>query len=190
MTVTRRAAELDARFSDPGASATPWEAVERVIEESELFWISTVRPDGSPHVTPLPTVWRDGALYFCTGADEQKGVNLARNPQCALVTGTNVWKSGLDVVVEGRARRVSDDGRLRELAHAWETKYQGEWHFDVTDGAFHHDAGVALVFEVAPAKVLAFAKGEFAQTRFRFRRESSSVTRPVSGPTRRGEDRE
>jgi len=32
----------------------------------------------------------------------------------------------------------------------------------------HHDAGHAIVFEVAPVKVLAFAKGVFAQTRYRF----------------------
>ena len=34
---------------------------------------------------------------------------------------------------------------------------------------FHHDdGGSAAVFEVAPTKVLAFAKGRFAQTRYRF----------------------
>jgi hypothetical protein len=38
----------------------------------------------------------------------------------------------------------------------------------VANGAFQGDAGEALVFEVAPAKILAFAKGEFAQTRYRF----------------------
>jgi hypothetical protein len=30
------------------------------------------------------------------------------------------------------------------------------------------DGGSAVVFEVAPTKVLAFAKGRFAQTRYRF----------------------
>jgi nitroimidazol reductase NimA-like FMN-containing flavoprotein (pyridoxamine 5'-phosphate oxidase superfamily) len=162
------ATELDRRFSDPAASPTAWEEIQRVIEGSELFWISTVRADGRPHVTPLPAVWQDGAIYFCTGADEQKGVNLARNPNCALTTGNNAWKSGLDVVIEGTAVRVTDEPRLSRLAEAWETKYHGEWHFEVANGAFHHEAGEALVFEVVVAKVLAFSKGEFAQTRFRF----------------------
>jgi nitroimidazol reductase NimA-like FMN-containing flavoprotein (pyridoxamine 5'-phosphate oxidase superfamily) len=161
-------AELDARFSDPEASATSWEHVRDVLESAELFWISTVRTDGRPHVTPLPTVWRDTALYFCTGPTEQKAVNLAATPYCVLTTGDNRWKAGLDVVVEGTARRVTDDSLLRELATAWESKYAGDWHFDVAGGAFHHEAGEAHVFEVRPRKVLAFAKGEFAQTRFRF----------------------
>ena len=43
MTAAIPAAELDARFSDPNASATPWERVEHTIDGAELFWISTVR---------------------------------------------------------------------------------------------------------------------------------------------------
>jgi hypothetical protein len=161
-------AELDVRFSDPDAKPTPWDDTRRAIASAELFWISTVRADGRPHVTPLPAVWQDNKLHFCTGATEQKGVNLARNADCILTTGTNVWKQGLDVVVEGTANRVTDDARLQRLAAEWESKYQGDWHFDVADGVFRHDAGEALVFEVVPAKVLAFAKGDFAQTRYRF----------------------
>ena len=101
MAETEPIAELDTRFSDPDAPASSWAEVRDAIEEAELFWISTVRPDGRPHVTPLPTVWHDGAVYFCTGAGEQKGVNLARNDHCALTTGNNAWKSGLDIVIEG-----------------------------------------------------------------------------------------
>src|SRR5437764_4246190 len=88
MTTAIPAAELDARFSDPNASATPWERVEHTIDGAELFWISTVRSDGRPHVTPLPAVWVDGSLYFCTGAEEQKCVNLARNANCVLTRGS------------------------------------------------------------------------------------------------------
>jgi nitroimidazol reductase NimA-like FMN-containing flavoprotein (pyridoxamine 5'-phosphate oxidase superfamily) len=162
--------ELDPRYSDPEATATSWAAVHEVLESAELFWISTVRSSGRPHVVPLPAVWRDGALYFCTGPEEQKAVNLVVNDACVLTTGTNVWKSGLDVVVEGRARRVTDETRLEALAAAWASKYEGDWQFEVRDGAFQHGPGEAYVFEVSPSKVIAFAKGEFAQTRFRFTR--------------------
>jgi nitroimidazol reductase NimA-like FMN-containing flavoprotein (pyridoxamine 5'-phosphate oxidase superfamily) len=160
--------ELHAGFSDPGATPTPWEDVVGVLDSAELFWISTVRTDGQPHVTPLPAVWHDGALYFCTGPGEQKAVNLLANDACALTTGNNRWKAGLDVVVEGRADRVTDDAHLRVLAAMWSTKYHGDWEYEARDGAFHHTVGMAHVFEVRPRKVLSFAKGDFAQTRFRF----------------------
>jgi nitroimidazol reductase NimA-like FMN-containing flavoprotein (pyridoxamine 5'-phosphate oxidase superfamily) len=162
-------AELDSRYSGEGAVAPAWSEAEALLSEAELFWISTVRPDGQPHVTPLPAVWAAGALHFSTGPEERKARNLALNPRVVLTTGTNTWNKGYDLVVEGEARRVSDDGRLRELAEAWEDKYGSFWHFEVREGYFHHGPGRALVFAVAPRTVFGFGKGEpFSQTRWRF----------------------
>ncbi|MER7174963.1 pyridoxamine 5'-phosphate oxidase family protein [Streptomyces mesophilus] len=161
--------ELNAGYSDESAVAVEWARAEALLVEAELFWISTVRPDGRPHVTPLPAVWRDGKLHFCTGAQERKALNLAANPQLVLTTGNNTWNKGFDVVVEGAAVRVTDDARLRTLAAAWECKYGSFWHFEVNDGCFEHGAGKALVFEVAPRTAFGFGKGEpFSQTRWTF----------------------
>lgn len=164
------APEQDVRFGDPAAPATPWADALSVLEQAELFWISSVRDDGRPHVTPLPAIWHEDRLHFCTGQDEQKALNISRNPQVALTTGCNRWKEGLDLVVEGTAVRITDDRHLRTLADLWRGKYQGDWEFTVEDAMFHHDGGAAIVFEVVPVKVLAFAKGGFAQTRYRFER--------------------
>jgi general stress protein 26 len=161
--------KFDERFSAPDAGATPWDEVARVLDHAELYWITTVRADGRPHVTPLIGVAHDGAMYFCTGLDEQKARNLEHNPQLALTTGNNTWAEGLDVVVEGRAVRITDDDALQELADAYEAKYGSVWHFDVGDGAFRHgDGGVAGVFRIEPSKVLAFAKDPHGQTTYRF----------------------
>jgi general stress protein 26 len=161
--------EQDIRFGDPESPPTPWADALHVLETAELFWISTVRSDGRPHVTPLPAVWSDARLHFCTGPAEQKAVNIARNPHVALTTGTNRWKEGLDLVVEGSAVQVTQKSRLQTLADLWRSKYHGDWDFDVDQKMFRSDdGGSAVVFEVAPTKVLAFAKGRFAQTRYRF----------------------
>lgn len=161
---------LDQRFSDPDADATSWDAARQALETAEMFWISTVRADGRPHVTPLVAVWAGGALYFCTGDAEQKAVNLGANPHVVLTTGCSDWEGGLDVMVEGDAVQVTDDGTLRRLAQAWTTKWDGRWQYQVRDGYFRHPAGEEpiLVFGVSPAKVLAFTKGTFTHTRHRF----------------------
>lgn len=166
-------AELDPRFSSDGASPKQWGEAQGELANSEVFWVSTVRPDGRPHVTPLISVWLDGALYFCTGADERKAKNLARNPHCILMTGCNSLNEGLDVVVEGDAMQVRDEDKLARIAEAYVSKYGEDWRFGVADGAFvhqgAHERSVALVYEVAPATVFGFAKGaEFSQTRWRF----------------------
>ena len=162
--------ELDQRFSEPGAEPTSWDETDRALREAQLFWISTVRRDGRPHVTPLVAVWDDGALHFCTGPEEQKAVNLEANPNVALTTGCNGWQDGLDVVVEGLAERVTDTARLSELARAWREKWDGSWEFEPVEEGFRHtdDEGIAHVFAVRPAKVLAFGKGGFSHTRHAF----------------------
>jgi general stress protein 26 len=160
--------EIDTRFSEPGAAPTTWDEAARILDDAQLFWITTVRADGRPHQSPLVAVRHGGALYFCTGADEQKARNLGANAAVILTTGCNTWDRGLDVVVEGEAVRVTDDALLRELAAAWATKWDGSWQYDVRDGAFHHESGAALVFSVTPAKVLAFGKGSFTHTRHTF----------------------
>ncbi|MEV6761245.1 pyridoxamine 5'-phosphate oxidase family protein [Streptomyces sp. NPDC051105] len=158
---------LDARYSSPGIRAQDWSEAEKLLTGAELFWISTVRPDGRPHVTPLLAVWHDGALHFGTGPGEHKARNLAGNPHVVLTTGANSWAKGYDLTVEGEAVRVTDDGRLRELAAAWEAKYGPAWHYEVADGCFQHGPGRALVFAVRPRKVLGFGKGEpFSQTKW------------------------
>ncbi len=159
--------ELDPRFSDPGAEPTSWEATVAALRDAELFWITTVRGDGRPHVTPLVAVWHGDALHFCTGPGEQKALNLAANPRVALTTGCSTWDEGLDLVVEGEATRVTDSGTLTALASAWRQKWDGRWHFEAADGGFHHQGGEGLahVFAVHPTKILAFGKGAFTQTR-------------------------
>ncbi len=148
-----------------------WDETRRALEGAELFWISTVRRDGRPHITPLVAVWLDDAIHFCTGPTEQKAVNIAHNPRVILMTGCNAWDEGLDVVVEGKATRVMEESQLERLAKAWATKWDGRWKYEVGDGAFRHSYpvnGEALVFAVAPEKILAFGKGTFSQTRHQF----------------------
>lgn len=167
--MTGPATRFDGRFSDPAAEATPWEEARAALERAELYWLTTVRADGRPHVTPLIGVHHDGAMHFVTGIGEQKFRNLEHSRKVALTTGTNTWAAGLDVVVEGEAVRITDTAELQRIADAIEAKYGAVWHFDVAGDAFGgqgEDPG--HVFRVEPSKVLAFAKEPHAQTSYRF----------------------
>ncbi|GGW31180.1 pyridoxamine 5'-phosphate oxidase family protein [Streptomyces xantholiticus] len=161
--------ELDTRFSDPKASAADWSDAAAQLRDAEVFWLTTVRPDGRPHVTPLIAVWHDESLHFCTGPGERKAKNLRENQEVVLTTGVPSLSEGYDVVVEGEAVRVTDEPTLRALADAYAHKYGPDWTFTVGDGVFVHEAGEALVFRVAPRTAFGFAKGDpFGQTRWRF----------------------
>lgn len=160
-------ATLVAEFSDPTATPLPWTEAVAVLESSEMFWLSTVRRDGRPHVAPLPGMWLDGNLHFCTGDHEQKARNLEANALCAMTTGTPAFRSGIDVVVEGSAYRVTSQETLERLAVLWRDKLG--WEYAVGDGVFLDtlsDGHAAVVFAVEPTKILAFTKAPYSQTRY------------------------
>ena len=163
---------LDQRYSDAAATAVTWAETQVILQAAELSWLSTVRADGRPHVTPLVAVWVDDTLYFHTGAEEQKFVNLRANPYVVLTTGCNRWDDGIDVVVEGKATHVTDERVLRHVAVAFATKWDGRWQLAVRDGRFYNgnsDNWPSEVFAVAPTKVFAHAKGQpFGATTHRF----------------------
>jgi general stress protein 26 len=160
---------VDERYSEPGAAPVSWSDTCAVLATAELFWLSTVRTNGQPHVTPLVGVWVDDALHFTTGGDEQKAANLRANSRVALTTGCNDWRGGVDVVVEGSAVLVTDQLVLERLCEAWLTKWDGSWQYSARDGhMFHREGFEVLAYSVIPSKVLAFAKGPFCHTVHRF----------------------
>ena len=162
-------AELEPQFSSDDATPTPWAEARERLEKAKVYWLSTVRPDGRPHVTPIASVWLDNALYFSTGQTERKAKNLALNPHCVITTGCNVLE-GLDLVVEGGAARVTDEARLQRLADGYAEKYDQLFRFTVRDGAFYGEGSESevLVYELAPTMAYGFGKGTFSQTRWRF----------------------
>jgi hypothetical protein len=162
-------------FSQPDATPTPWSAGLDQVSAADTYWLSTARPDGRPHVTPLVAVWHGEAIWFCTGPEERKAKNLAENPSCLLTTGrSDLVDGGLDVVLEGEAEQVTVDAELEPIAAAFAAKYGTEiWDYTVDDGAFVHRgfAGPVIVFRVRPVRGLGFRKGDsFSQTTWIFPR--------------------
>lgn len=162
--------ELDPRFSDPAAVPRPWTEVHEQLVDAELYWLTTVRPDARPHVTPLIGLWRGDHAVIISGAGERKVANLESNPRCVLTTGSNSLREGLDVVVEGTASPITEPKELEAIAAAYIEKYGPDWTFTVRDGELRQEhAGRPLAFRIEPVVVFGFGKGEpYSQTRFGF----------------------
>ena len=158
-------------FSSPNATPTEWSQARDELAGAEVYWLSTVRPDGRPHVTPLLAIWLKGALYFCTGSDERKAKNLSENHNCVLTTGHSTL-DGLDLVIEGTAEIVTGHAELGHVANTYESKYGS--HFAPPDGTWSGLGDVirraeVLVYRVAPGTGFGFGKGgRFSQTRWSF----------------------
>ena len=90
-------------------------SAEQVQAHPDTIWLATTRPDGRPHVTGIGALWVDDKFYFTSGPETRKSRNLAENPECVL----SVALTGLDLVVEGRAERVTDAATLQRLAQCY-----------------------------------------------------------------------
>ena len=87
-------------------------ALEGAKAQQFTPFLATVRPDGRPHGAGVGAVWQDDKVYFVSGPGTRKSRNLAENPDCSVAFAL----PGIDLVVEGRAKRVTDAGTLSRLA--------------------------------------------------------------------------
>lgn len=116
------------------APETP-ELVKRLARE-RIVWMCTLRPDGSPHVTPVWFVHRDGAWWVGTDGRSVKVRNVTADPRVSLA----VEGGAAPVVAEGHARVRRDFPDA--VVAAFADKYDG---WDVT---IPYGPGGRVLFEV------------------------------------------
>ncbi|HYS34434.1 MAG TPA: pyridoxamine 5'-phosphate oxidase family protein [Pseudonocardiaceae bacterium] len=114
-------------------SPVDWAAVEARLDRGltlapdsggegrQACWLTTINPDGSPHVNGIGALWVDGTFCFVTGERSRKGRNLARGPRCAM----SVSMDESDLVVEGTAEQVTDPTAVATIGPGGATG----WHF-------------------------------------------------------------
>jgi hypothetical protein len=78
-------------------------------------WLTTIDPDGSPHITGIGAIWLEDAFWFQTGERTRKGLNLARDARCALAVATHDF----DLTVKGQADKITDPAVVADLAARW-----------------------------------------------------------------------
>ncbi|HET9382761.1 MAG TPA: PPOX class F420-dependent oxidoreductase [Streptomyces sp.] len=87
--------------------------------------LSTVRADGSPHVTPIWFLLDGDDLVFNTGESTVKGRNLARDGRVALCVDDDRPPFAF-VVLQGHARLSEDLTEVRQWAARIAARYMGE----------------------------------------------------------------
>jgi hypothetical protein len=90
-------------------------------------WLTTVNPDGVPHVTPVGVIQIGGVRYFNSGPGTRKSRNIAANPRCVV----SIAIEPFDLVIEGSAERVTDSDELDSVAatfvkHGWPAQVDGD----------------------------------------------------------------
>ena len=162
-----------------GTPAIEWARVRQVLDtqvteapgtggpDRHTFWLTTINPDGSPHVMPLGVITVEGTWYFTSGPGTRKSRNIARDPRCVVSVATHPF----DLVVEGTAERVVNATELQTVADAYAA--QG-WPASVAGEALTAEYSAPSagpppwnVYRVVPSTVFALGTAEpYGATRF------------------------
>jgi hypothetical protein len=84
-------------------------------ESPRTSWLATTLPDGRPHLMPLIAFWIDGALHIVAGEGTRKARDLLADGRCVIGMSSTTLPS-IDLVVEGHADPLTDDGAVRRIA--------------------------------------------------------------------------
>jgi PPOX class probable F420-dependent enzyme len=61
--------------------------VDALLDRESVVWLSTVRPDGRPHLIPIWFWWDGTAVLFASKPEACKVANLRANAHCMLAIG-------------------------------------------------------------------------------------------------------
>ncbi|MCU4742915.1 pyridoxamine 5'-phosphate oxidase family protein [Natronoglomus mannanivorans] len=127
-TGTRGRPHTEDSYGIPASSQglLPWGFVEETLAADRSYWVTTVRPDGQPHVRPTWGVCVDGTFH-CGGGEKTRWVrNLASDP--AIV----VHRESADevVIVEGQARRIDEETAEADLLERLDAAYERKYGVD------------------------------------------------------------
>jgi PPOX class probable F420-dependent enzyme len=103
-------------------------------------WLSTVRPDGRPHLVPIWFVWVRDRFYICTEGKSVKVKNVAATPRASVA----LEDGNRPVIAEGVAA-VLDRPYTEDVVAAFKDKYQ--WDIS-TDNSYN------VLIEIIPEKWL------------------------------------
>jgi len=121
----------------------PWEWARERLSRSHNYWLTTTRPDGTPHTMPVWGVWFGRAWYCSTSSTSRKARNLAQNPLC-VVCNEDAAEA---VILEGLARQLSPS----EVPQAMSAAYKAKYGWDLQGSTF----------EVRPRAVFAMPEQQF-----------------------------
>jgi hypothetical protein len=114
------AVQAPPNYSFPDDGPLPWSFAESRLIAARNYWLSTSRPDGRPHVTPVWGVWVDGAVYFDGPPVTRWSRNLHTNPAISM----HLESAEEVVILEGQAEDLTTDAETgARIVDAWTSKY-------------------------------------------------------------------
>jgi nitroimidazol reductase NimA-like FMN-containing flavoprotein (pyridoxamine 5'-phosphate oxidase superfamily) len=123
--------------------------VADLIQRERVCRVATAGEGGMPHLVPVCQVVADGKIYFASGDDGRKVLNVKANPRIAVTVDlySEAWAHSRGAMVQGRAALIDRGPRFRKirgLLYAKYPQYPDEAALDESD---------SVIVEVTPTRV-------------------------------------
>lgn len=127
-------------------------ALADLIQWERVCRVATVGERGIPHVVPVCHVLANGKIYFASGNDAKKVLNLKTNPRVTVTIDlySDNWANLKGVMVQGTAKLIEKGPRFRKvraLLYRKYPQYPGEAALDESD---------SVIVEVTPTHVFSW----------------------------------
>jgi PPOX class probable F420-dependent enzyme len=96
--------------------------IDAYLAGPHVAHFASIRPDGTPHVSPVWYQWEDGKITVVSGDSAVKTRNVRKNPKVAISVATDEWPYQY-VILEGDATIESEN--LRETVRSIFSRYEG-----------------------------------------------------------------
>jgi nitroimidazol reductase NimA-like FMN-containing flavoprotein (pyridoxamine 5'-phosphate oxidase superfamily) len=97
------------------------------LDRARIAWLTSVRPDHSPHTVPVWFVRNDNDVWVASSPTSRKVMNLRGNDRISVAIDGSTPNT---LVAQARAEILDDLDSLPEIAEAFAAKYDG---FDITN---------------------------------------------------------
>lgn len=95
--------------------------VDQRLRSEPIIWISTVRPDGRPHLVPVWFLWEGSELFIFSQPAAQKVRNLMANP--AVTLALEAADEGGDVAIIEGVATMEGAGAAEAIIPGYTAKY-------------------------------------------------------------------
>ena len=92
------------------------------VSEARIGWLTTLRPDGSPHTTPVWFVFDEDTFWIATGRRNVKAANMRADQRVSIAVDGS---AAAPLVAEGRAELMDVAATGRAVVAAFAEKYDG-----------------------------------------------------------------
>jgi PPOX class probable F420-dependent enzyme len=90
-------------MDDATAPLAPAARIDRLLRREPVIWLSSVRPDGTPHLVPIWFSWDGQSILVASKPYARKVANIRSNPAVMIALGEA--EADFDVgLLEGRAQ--------------------------------------------------------------------------------------